>query len=131
MNTGGDEHALCTQYCECEAPIECQKSFTPVDAAEGVQDPRVRGLPAVLHDEAGLRHLQRVGYQGRGDASDAPRQYGSPLGHVAQLVHVHVNYPGDRRMRISTEQHIKYLKYSQPGSILNPFPAYLACPFKY
>lgn len=54
----------------------------------------VRGLSAVLNDEPGFCHLQRVRDQCSSDAGQSTGKYGSPLGDEAHFIHVKVDYPG-------------------------------------
>lgn len=51
-------------------------------------------LSAVLDDQSGFSHLQRIREQRSSDASQATSQYGSPLRDEAHFIHVKVDYPG-------------------------------------
>lgn len=60
-----------------------------------MNDADVGGLPAVLDDEPGLYHLQRVRDQSCSNTSQSSGKYGSPLRDVAQFIHVKVHKSGD------------------------------------
>lgn len=73
------EHALRTQDSEGKAPVESKQPFTPGDLRESVNDADVCGLSAVLNDEPGLCHLQRVCDQGSSNTSQSTSEYSPPL----------------------------------------------------
>lgn len=84
-----------TYDSEGKAPVESPQALCPVNLWESVSDANVRGLPAVLDDEPGLYHLQRVRDQSGSDTGQSSCKYGSPLRDVAQFIHVKVDEPGD------------------------------------
>lgn len=84
-----------TYDSEGKAPVEGLKTLGPVNLWENVDYADVGGLPAVLDDEPGLDHLQRVRDQSSSNTSQSSGKYGSPLRDVTQFIHVKVNKSGD------------------------------------
>lgn len=84
-----------TYDSERKAPIESLQALCPVNLWESVSDADVRGLSAVLDDEPGLYHLQRVRDQSGSDTGQSSCKYGSPLRDVAQFIHVKMDKSGE------------------------------------
>lgn len=60
-----------TQNGEGESSVESGQAFIPVDLRDGVSCADVGPLSAVLDDQSGFRHLQRIREQGGSDASQS------------------------------------------------------------
>lgn len=84
-----------TYDSEGKASVESLETLGPVNLWESMDYADVRGLAAVLDDEPGLDHLQRVRDQSSSNTSQSSSKNGSPLRDVAQFIHVKVHKSGE------------------------------------